>query len=181
VRSPRTGRGLAWLGLLASVAVLAAAAAHASAGRGLPRIHDVTTDPADPPAFELALAEPENAGRDLAYPAEFAAVQRAAYPDLDPIAVAAPPGEALERARRAAQAIGLEVVAVRPPADAKSDGALEARHVSRVFRFVDDVAIRVRPAPDGSIVDVRSRSREEHADYGVNAQRIRAFKVALAR
>jgi uncharacterized protein (DUF1499 family) len=181
LRSPRTGRRLAWLGLLPSIGVLALAASHVAAGRGLPRIQEVTTNPADPPAFESALADPANAGRDLSYPPELAAVQRAAYPDLDPIPLAAPPAEALARSRSAAEAIGLEIVAERPPTAPDGEGALEARAVSQVFRFVDDVVVRVRPAPEGSVVDVRSRSRDATADYGVNAQRLRAFKTALTR
>jgi uncharacterized protein (DUF1499 family) len=181
VRSQRTGRGLAWLGLVASVSVLAVGAFHLSAGRGLPRIHDVTTSPADPPAFVRALDDPENAGDDLGYPPAFADAQSQAYRDLAPIALAVPPAEALTRARTAAESIGLEVVEVREPATPDGDGFLEARIVSRIFRFVDDVVVRVRPAPNGSTVDVRSRSRDASADFGINARHIRAFKAALTR
>jgi uncharacterized protein (DUF1499 family) len=181
VRSRRTGRRLAWVGLLGGAGVLAVAAAHASAGRGLPRIYDVTTNPGDPPAFVTALSDPGNAGHDLAYLPGSTAQQRTAYPDLAPIPVDAPPAEALERARLAALEIGLEVVDVRAPSSPGSEGALEARQRSRVFRFVDDVVVRVRPAEAGSLVDVRSRSRDATADFGVNARRIRAFKNALVK
>ena len=82
-------------------------------------------------------------------------------------------------------------------------GLLEATDTSGVFRFVDDVVVRVRPvygaspvaetpaqevevgeappavAPQppvvGSIVDVRSTSRVGRSDLGVNAARIREF------
>ena len=181
VRSRRTGRGLAWVGLLGGALVLGVVAAHASAGRGLPRIYDVTTDPGDPPAFVKALADPGNAGSDLAYLPGGASQQRTAYPDLAPIPVDAPPAEALERARLAALEIGLEVVDVRAPSSPASEGALEAKQRSQVFRFVDDVVVRVRPSEAGSLVDVRSRSRDATADFGVNARRIRAFKNALVK
>jgi len=177
--SQKTGRGLAWLGFATSTAVLAALVQAGAAGRGVPSINDITTSPDDPPAFELALSDPDNAGRDMAYPADFAAQQRAAYPDLAPISLKAPPGEALERARRAAESLGWEVAEVRPPQNEDGEGRIEAREASGVFRFVDDVVVRVRPAPGGSRVDVRSKSRVGRGDMGANAGRIRAFRAAL--
>jgi uncharacterized protein (DUF1499 family) len=51
-----------------------------------------------------------------------------------------------------------------------------------VFRFVDDVLVRVRPADGGgALVDVRSKSRDGRGDLGVNAARIRAFAEKLPR
>ncbi|HVH05490.1 MAG TPA: DUF1499 domain-containing protein [Myxococcota bacterium] len=182
VRSQRTGRPLAWLGLLASAGVLLVLAAIWNAGRGFPSLYDVTTNFADPPAFVAALGDPGNAGQDLAYLPSSRLEQSQAYPDIAPIRVATPPAETIAAARRAAEAIGLEVTDERPPAAADGEGALEAREASRVFRFVDDFVVRVRPTPDGgSVVDVRSRSRLGKADFGVNARRIRAFKSALTR
>ena len=88
-------------------------------------------------------------------------------------------GQALERARRAAESLGWQVAEVRPPQNEGGEGRLEAREVSGLFRFVDDVAVRVRPAEGGSRVDVRSKSRVGQGDVGANAKRIRAFKAAL--
>jgi uncharacterized protein (DUF1499 family) len=175
------GRNLAWLGFALSTAVLAGAVQAASAGRGLPRINDITTSPDDPPAFVVAANDPANAGRDLGYPPAFAAQQRAAYPDLAPIELAVPPGEALERARRTAEALGWQVAEVRPPQSEGGDGFLEARQDTKLFRFVDDVVVRVRATPGGSVVDVRSKSRDGQGDMGANAARIRAFREALGR
>lgn len=181
VRTGKTGRSLAWVGLGASAVVLALVAQNGSTGRGLPRINDVTTNPEDPPVFEIARSDPANAGRDMSYPPGFAAQQRAAYPDLAPIELPVAPGEALERARRAAEALGFEIAEVRPPQSEGADGVLEARQTSKLFRFVDDVIVRVRPAPGGSVVDVRSKSRNGQGDLGINAKRIRSFKAALTR
>jgi uncharacterized protein (DUF1499 family) len=175
------GRGLAWLGLALSLAVIAAVVQAGSAGRGLPRINDITTNPADPPAFVVAANDPANAERDLGYPPDFAAQQRAAYPDLAPIELPVPPGEALERARRTAESLGWQVAEVRPPQSEGGEGFVEARQESRLFRFVDDVVVRVRSSPGGSVVDVRSKSRDGQGDMGVNASRIRAFREALGR
>jgi len=177
--SGRSGRGLAWLGLATSVVVLVGLAQAGSAGRGVPRINDITTAPDDPPGFEVALSDPANAGRDMGYPPAFAAQQRAAYPDLAPIRLSDPPGEALERARRAAESLGWEVAEVRPPQAEGADGVLQAREVSKLFRFVDDIVVRVRPSDGGSVVDVRSKSRDGQGDMGANARRIRAFRTAL--
>jgi len=55
----------------------------------------------------------------------------------------------------------------------KTEGRIEAVAVSRVFRFADDIVVRIRPSADGgSRVDIRSRSRDGKGDLGVNAQRI---------
>jgi uncharacterized protein (DUF1499 family) len=174
--SGRRGRGLAWLGIVVGAGVLAAIVVAALPGRGLPRINDITTSPDDPPSFSAAQRDPANAGRDLGYPPEFAALQRAAYPDLVPRALAVPPARALERAQAAAKSLGWEIVEIRP-----EQGILEAREESGLFRFVDDVVVRVRPAAGGSVVDVRSKSRDGRGDLGANARRIRTFNQALAR
>jgi uncharacterized protein (DUF1499 family) len=175
-RDRRPGRPRAWFAVAAGGAIVAALLSGALAGRDLPRINDITTHPEDPPVFEAAAREDANHGRDLAYPPEFAAQQRAGYPDLAPIRLATPPAEAFERVRDAAESLGWEIVAVDP-----ERGLLEARSISRLFRFVDDVVVRVRPADGGSVVDVRSKSRDGRGDLGANAARIRAFAAALGR
>jgi uncharacterized protein (DUF1499 family) len=172
------GRGLA-LAAVACGAVITAVGVMASApGRGLPRINDITTDPNDPPEFVLSPDLPDAPDRDWSYPPEFAAIQRDAYRDIAPIRMLRPPPEAYARVRDAAVALGWEIVAERP-----EEGRLEARQTSRWFRFVDDIAVRVRPAEDGSAnasrIDVRSKSRDGQGDLGVNAARIRALRDYL--
>lgn len=168
----RAGRGHAVLGSAGGAGLLAIVVVAAAPGRGLPAINDITTSPDDPPAFVAAAAQ---LGDPMTYPGEsFASRQRAAYPDIVPLELSLPPAQALERARLAAEELGLKVVAVDPAA-----GTVEARDVSVVFRFVDDVVIRVRPSPDGSLVDIRSRSRNGRGDLGVNAARVRALSDAL--
>lgn len=50
-----------------------------------------------------------------------------------------------------------------------------------IFQFTDDFTIRVLPASDGSaIIDMRSKSRDGKADFGINAKRIRAFLSTLS-
>lgn len=169
------GRRLAWAGLVMGGAMLLVVLRGASAGAGLPRINDITTDPSDPPAFEYATRDPETRDRDYAYPAGFAEQQRAAYPDLAPIALATPPDRAFAAALAAVEKLGFEVTL-----SDQARGVIEARATSKLFRFVDDVAIRVRPSGAGSIVDVRSKSRDGKGDLGANANRIRAIAAELA-
>jgi uncharacterized protein (DUF1499 family) len=168
-------RSRAWigtgLGLLLVIAFLVAS----SPGRGLPRINDITTDPDDPPPFAAAAREPANQGRDLSYPASFAVEQRRAYPDLRPLLLPQPPGDAFVRAQRAAGELGWKTTYSDPGA-----GVFEAQQVSPTFLFVDDIVVRVRPEGEGSRIDVRSKSRDGKGDMGVNAKRIRAFAQAVA-
>jgi len=168
------GRGLG-AGGAAAVVVGLAFVGLAARGAGAPRINDFTTDLADPPAFRHAATLPENRGRDLAYPPAFAEPQRACCADLAPATL--PPGrDALQHARQVADTMpGWHVTLVD-----RQTHTIEAVATSRIFGFQDDVAIRVRPQPDGSSrVDVRSKSRDGRGDLGANAQRIRDYLAAL--
>jgi uncharacterized protein (DUF1499 family) len=162
------GRGLTTGGGLAVLAALVFVAG-ASQGRGHPRINDFTTDPADPPAFRAAAAIPENVGRDLSYPAAFAPIQRACCADLRPATLAVAPDEARVRALRTAGELSGWTTTRDDPAAQEVEGTV----TSALFRFVDDVVIRVRPDGTGSRVDVRSKSRDGQGDLGANAGRIR--------
>ncbi len=144
-----------------------------SAG-GAPPIHDVTTDTENPPAFVAAV--PLNApGRtDYGGPA-LAEQQRAAYPDLRPVALSVEPADAFRRALDAVRRRGWELLATDP-----DTYRIEATDRSFWFGFDDDVVIRITPSREsGSRVDVRSLSRVGVGDLGVNARRVRAFVAAL--
>jgi len=171
------GRGLTAggaLGLVASV-VFVGAAVH---GGGGPLINDYTTDLRDPPAFRHAGTLPANAGRDLAYPPAFAPIQQACCADLQPIRLAVPPAEAYARAERVARSQPDWAITATDP----QGSTFEAVATSRLFGFHDDIVVRIRPDGDAaSIVDMRSKSRNGKGDRGVNADRIRAFVVALRR
>lgn len=168
-RGLTTGGGVA---LLAGIGFLAAA----SQSAGAPRINDFTTDPADPPGFRHAATLPENGGRDMGYPADFAAEQQACCGDLQPARIKGTPAETFARVRSVAEGMpGWRVT----QADANG-GTLEAIATTWLFRFQDDIAIRLRPDADGTTrVDVRSKSRDGKGDIGANAARIRAFVAAL--
>jgi uncharacterized protein (DUF1499 family) len=170
----RAGRALAWVGLACGALLLGGVIGTRLPSSDLPRINDITTDLADPPAFA---SDPAGAGRDMSYPAGFAAEVKRGYPDLASIRVSSEPARALALAEETARKLGWEVVTVDPAA-----GTLLASDTSKIFRFVDDVVVRVRPGEGGgSIVDVRSKSRVGQGDVGANAARIRRFAAELPR
>ena len=143
----------------------------------VPPIHDITTNPDDPPSFVALASDDHNPGRDLTYPhggSDVTALQREAYPDLEPIRTGSPPDQTLSAIADAAESLGWEVVA-RDDAS----GRLEATDTSGIFRFVDDIVVRVRADGTGSVVDVRSTSRVGQSDLGANAERIRALRDRL--
>ncbi|MGH0028256.1 MAG: DUF1499 domain-containing protein [Myxococcota bacterium] len=167
--SGRAGRGHAWTGFGIGAAILAVVVVTAGPTSGVPPIHDITTDVEDPPLFTTA---PE--GRPELPPEGNAALQREAYPDLAPIQVESPPAETVARVAGIFRSFGWEVT--REDAAA---GVVEGNETSRIFRFVDDVVVRVKPAGGGSRVDIRSRSRVGQSDLGANAARIRRIREAL--
>lgn len=138
---------------------------------GKPRIHDVSTDLADPPRFSAVL--PMRAGANPApdqIDAKTASMQRAGYPDLITLELAMNAAAAFEKITTAAKTMQWEIVSSRP-----ADGILEATATTAWFGFRDDIVVRVRPAGDHSRVDARSCSRVGRGDAGKNADRIRRF------
>jgi uncharacterized protein (DUF1499 family) len=193
-------RGLAALLLgLVPVGVLAGnAPILAFVGMGTspyPPIHDITTDTVSPPAFVAVVplreagkaANPPgyecppppadgSRGRPCGSGATAAAAQATAYPDIQPVVLAAAPPQAFDRALAAARAQGWEIVASVP-----EEGRIEATATTFWFGFKDDVVIRVTAADAGSRLDIRSKSRVGLGDVGANAKRIRAWAAAVER
>ena len=169
------GRQKALIGLMIALALpIAVLAPAALVGGDAPPINDITTDLADPPAFADAELVPDYRNRDMSYPADFVPIVQESYPDLAPLRVADAPMAAFARAEIAAEELGWEVVA--------RDGdalAFYARDETGLFRFVDDVVVRVRPDGAGAKIDVRSKSRDGRGDMGTNAKRIRALLGAI--
>jgi uncharacterized protein (DUF1499 family) len=173
----RDGRSRAVAGTaLGGLVVLTILLVVGSAGN-LPAINDITTDLDDAPSFSFAQKIEANEGRDLSYAGgELAGQQRQGYPDLATIEVDGSPSEVLVTAETIAQQLGWEITY----RDA-SRGTFEATQTTPIFRFVDDIVVRVRPSGSGSRIDVRSKSRDGKGDIGANAARIRAFRDALTR
>jgi uncharacterized protein (DUF1499 family) len=143
----------------------------------LPRIHDISTDPVNPPAFGATLkARAAEDGNSTAYGGpELARQQQEAYPDIVPLTTALPPKEAFQRALAAAQAMPRWTIVRSDPAA----GIIEGSERTLFMGFTDDFVIRVSPEGSGSRIDMRSESRQGRSDFGVNAKRIRTYLAAL--
>jgi uncharacterized protein (DUF1499 family) len=144
--------------------------------KSVPPIHDITTDPFDPPAFHSLLAIRRMTPNGADYGGmEIAKQQQQAYPDVKSLIVKTPPNETVQKAIDKARSLGWYIVASDAPA-----GRIEATDTTTWFGFQDDIVIRVRPEPTGSRVDVRSVSRVGKSDVGANAKRIREFLKAMS-
>jgi len=142
----------------------------------VPPIHDITTDPDNPPAFAAVVAaRTADGGNPATYEgAKIAEQQRRAYPDITPLTVPLAPAAAFTRALDTAQRMGWTIVAADDAA-----GRIEASERSRWFGFTDDIVVRIAPEGLGSRIDLRSSSRLGRSDFGVNAARIRGYLSAL--
>ncbi len=173
-RNP-SGRRRALVGSVLSVLTLSAVVGLALPSAPFPLINDITTDLADPPKFVKCADLVPNRGRDLSYPPDFAEQQKAGYPTLTGRVLPIEPVFAVERVVAALESLpGTTIVDVDP-----EGGRVEAISTTRVFRFVDDIVVRVRAEGNESRVDVRSKSRDGKGDLGANAARIEGFMLAL--
>ncbi len=175
--------GRAWrpfaCALLAVALALAIAAvpwSYLRAARAVPPIHDITTDPQDPPQFVALLRLRANAPNASDYGGrQIAEQQRRAYPDVRPLLSSLPPARLFPYVEGVARAMGWEIVAA-----ASDEGRLEATDTTLWYGFKDDIVVRVARERGGSRVDVRSVSRVGRSDLGTNARRIRAFLQRLS-
>jgi uncharacterized protein (DUF1499 family) len=139
----------------------------------VPKIHDISTDLVNPPAFVALAAAREAAPNAVDYPGEDTArQQRLAYPEIKPITLDMTLTGALTRVRGKVQELGWEIAAV-------TENSIEATATTRWFGFKDDVVIRLREVDQGVQIDMRSASRVGKSDVGTNAARIEAFLAAL--
>lgn len=142
--------------------------------RGIPPIHDISTDTETPPVFTRA---PELRGPNanpLDIKPDSIAQQREAYPDLAPMTVSLDGAAAYDKALATARALGWEVYYEAP-----DKSAFEAVDSTFFMDFKDDIAVRVTPSAAGSTIDLRSVSRVGVSDVGANAKRIRRFAEAF--
>ena len=129
-----------------------------------PLINDVATDLDDPPSFTKEQIGP--------LPEDFKPIIRQHYPDLKPATFA---GHKKDITFQAALKTATSMPRWTIKYENVDDGLIEGMSVTAVFRFRDDFVIRVRSKDDGSIVDMRSRSRLGKGDLGANAKRIREY------
>lgn len=178
-----SGRGQGLAGRKALVAATLVAlglggfvASRPLAARGIPAIHDISTDLANPPEFRALPLRADNlAGVETID--NWRKLHAAAYGDIAPLHSDKPVATMLVDARRQAEAQGWTIAAFDPNA-----GRMEATASVSFIRFQDDVVLVAQPGPQGqgSIVNMRSVSRIGISDFGVNAKRVRDFLKVLA-
>ncbi|MEQ1930173.1 MAG: DUF1499 domain-containing protein [Parvularculaceae bacterium] len=181
-------RGLSVLALVAALAAGAAGYAPLkmrTLAAANPFIHDITTDFENPPEIVAAANlprknPPQYVGAELVKGTEntVADAQRAAFPDIGPLTVAADVEASAASARKVLAAMKMEVLADA----ALSDGAgrcIEAVYESLWYGFKDDFVVRLTPSERGTRIDVRSKSRVGGSDLGANAARVRKFMAAM--
>ena len=180
---PRASR---WVGMVVALIYVGWVGTFLMAGLTVPAIHDVSTDLADPPAFQTLALRTDNLDnipgaddkdmRGLTPLQRWAVVHQKAYGDIRSVRSNEPVPMVIAKAERLAKARGWDVAISLP-----EEGRLEATATSAFFQFKDDVVLRVRPSEtgEGSIVDMRSVSRVGVSDLGMNAKRVRAFLADL--
>ncbi len=168
------GMSLILLAFLIDALVLAYPAYLAVQYRRLPPIHDVTTDPIDPPRFEaLARLRTGDGTNTAVYAGLYSAEQqRKAYPDIEPVSLEIPAERAYEITLRLVNKRKWLVIDERAPQPPRRIGRIEAVARTPIMGFREDVSIRVQPDGDDSRVDIRSSSRYFESDLGSNAARI---------
>ena len=136
----------------------------------MPWIHDVTTNPADPPQF-VALREIRLACvNGVEYSGLDADAHRKKYPQITTTRYAVEADKVFETALAFAESMGWVIAGVDNAA-----GRIEATATTRIMRYKDDVVIRVRAMASGTLLDVRSASRVGKSDLGANAKRIDTY------
>jgi uncharacterized protein (DUF1499 family) len=141
----------------------------------VPYIHDITTDVGNPPEFVAARTLRKEGDHPVAYDGpEVGAQQKEAYPDLAPLITKAPKEQVFDVAKSTLASMGLEITDANP-----ADGKLEGVDTTLLYGFKDDMVVRIQESPQGTRVDVRSKSRVGRSDLGVNAKRIRTFLTKL--
>jgi uncharacterized protein (DUF1499 family) len=162
------------LAFLIDAVVLAYPAYLAAQYRKLPAIHDITTDPIDPPRFDaLARLRTGEGTNPAVYAGLYSAEQqRKAYPDIETVELDVPVQRAYEVTRELVTKRKWLVIDERAPQPSRRFGRIEAVARTPIMGFREDVSIRVTPDGDGSRVDIRSASRYFESDFGSNAARV---------
>jgi uncharacterized protein (DUF1499 family) len=145
--------------------------------RKLPPIHDITTDPIDPPRFEaLARLRTGEGTNSAVYAGLYSAEQqRQFYPDIEPIELEIPADRAYAIALQIVHKRKWLVIDERAPQPPRRLGRIEAVARTPIMGFREDVSIRVVSEGEDSRVDIRSASRYFDSDLGSNAARVSKF------
>src|SRR5215472_2590034 len=175
-REGLAGIGAAFAAVAVSLVLLAYPGYFAIKAYRLPWIHDITTDPIDPPRYEALARLRVREANPTTYAGLYAAdQQRSAYPDVGPLGTNATAQAAYDAALAVVNKRRWRVVDALPPQAGRREGRIEAVARTPIMGFRDDVVIRVRAETDGARIDARSSSRYGSFDFGTNAARVRGL------
>jgi uncharacterized protein (DUF1499 family) len=174
-RNGSRGMSRILLAMLIDAVVLAYPAYLGLQYRKLPPIHDITTDPIDPPRFEaLARLRTGDGANTAVYAGLYSAEQqRLAYPDIEPVDLDVPVQRAYDLTTQLVTKRKWLIIDERAPLPPRRIGHIEAVARTPIMGFREDVSIRFTADGDeASRVDIRSSSRYFESDLGSNASRI---------
>lgn len=148
---------------------------------GTPPIHDITTNPANPPAFVAIVPLRTDAPNSMVYGSgqdmtaeKLTALQQSAYPDITPQRYSSSVDQVFAKALSAMESLGWEIV------DSNlAEGRIEATDTTFWFRFKDDVVVYISQEGSETVLNARSLSRVGISDVGKNTERLRAFFTLL--
>ncbi|RFB78159.1 DUF1499 domain-containing protein [Methylovirgula sp. 4M-Z18] len=176
----RTGHG--GIGAAVSGALLALIICGYPAYLGLaayrsPKLDDISTDLANPPAF-LRTSKALKARNDYVPPEiapEARSAQATAYPLIQPIVLDLEPKETLPLVIKSLMALKWRVIDQELPSARSDTTRIDALAHSLIMNFPQDLAIRIRPLGTGTRIDLRAVSRLGPYDAGAGAGLIRKF------
>ncbi len=136
-----------------------------------PLLHDVTTDPENPPQFQVIDRYRNTEHNDLEYGGtRERSLQEQYYPNLQSKIIDRSLDSCMERALGVSRQLDWEIHRAN-----WNDGWIEATDRTLWFGFKDDVVIRLQEEGEQCRVDLRSVSRVGRGDTGTNARRIQKF------
>ncbi len=181
-RNAGEGKRIGLIALLGSLVFLYPPVSYVYYGYKLLPIHDITTDPEDPPQFvALARIHPANdrtfdGARKITYKGEEVSVAYAMHEEYPVLtkphaALLVSPQKTFWRSHEVVKKLGWTIVEAN-----EKDLRIEATDKSLWFGRISDIVIRVRPAGSiGSRIDLRAESRDGELDHGRNADRLKQF------
>jgi hypothetical protein len=144
----------------------------------LPRLHDVSTDLGDPPAFVVASAERRPFDNSVVgFDMGNSLAQLAAFPQIQPLYTSLDAAEATLLAFEVVQARKWRLLDASKslPNKQVQESRIEATARAGALGMRSDITIRIREAKGGSRLDIRSSSRQGSHDLGSNADLVSRF------
>jgi hypothetical protein len=182
------GFGRALTGFVLALLLLAPAGFAFWLALSVPAIVDVSTDTADPPSLSFAARERPADANPALYPADKAAYQRKALPQIQSLLIDIPPDDIRKLVLRLMQERRWRVVGDLRPAetaarvrlpDITPSDRIEAVATSTLYGTTDDIAVRIRAENGKTRIDMRAAARFGSYDFGANARHVQNFMADL--